>query len=91
MEKINPWKYIPDYQDPENYWSTTETQEASALLTAGFEVVHCDHSNPRRVNFVFDRTDDLVNSSLDYWNKKLLVDARELFDNYKSLLARVKQ
>lgn len=62
---------------------------SAALLTTGFELNGLDKTNPRKVQFVFNRAADIEKSVNDYWADKLNVAARSYFDNIKMLKNRI--
>jgi len=70
------------------YYSTSDLA-ISATLSLFVPITQIDKTNPRKAQFIFDRTKDL-DSLLDrYWKKELLVEPRIYFDNLKSLKARL--
>jgi len=62
---------------------------ASALITAGGNLIELDRTDYRRVGFVFVCSFDLESSLDDFWKNKLQVDARTYFENTKMLKTRI--
>ena len=79
----------PSYDDPDIYWATFDLGCSSALISAGFELVSLDKSNPRKVQFVFRREVGIEKMVDSYWADRLEVKARTYFDNVKMLKNRI--
>jgi hypothetical protein len=62
---------------------------AAALVSCGFEITGMDRSDPKRVNFQFERTDQIEQAALEYYNSRLRVTARQYFDNMKMLKSQI--
>lgn len=45
--------------------------------------------NPRRAEFIFQRTKELEKLIDKYWKKELLVEPRDFFDQLKALKGRI--
>lgn len=82
-------QYIPTYDDPDTYWATFDLGCSSALISAGFELVSLEKSNPRKVQFIFRREVGIEKVVDDYWADRLEVKARAFFDNVKMLKNRI--
>ena len=77
------------YDDPDIYWTTFDLGCASAVITAGFEIILLEKSNPRKVQFIFRREVGIEKVVDDYWADRLEVKARAFFDNVKMLKNRI--
>jgi hypothetical protein len=83
-------QYPTDYADDEvNYFYTHDMGCSAALISAGFQLVFLDKTNPRKVRFIFARKVGIDQAVNDYWSDKLVVNARTLFDNIKMLKNRI--
>lgn len=80
-------QYIP--LDENKYYYTYDLGCSAALISAGFELVSLDKSNPRKVQFIFDRKNSIEKVVDDYWADRLKIKARAFFDNVKMLKNRI--
>jgi hypothetical protein len=62
---------------------------SAALVSAGFELVSLDKTNPKKVRFVFRRESGIEKVVDEYWADRLEVKARTFFDNVKMLKNRI--
>lgn len=62
---------------------------ASALVTAGFELLELDRTNPRKVNFIFKRDEGIESVADDFWSDRLAQKSRAFWDNTKNLKNRL--
>jgi hypothetical protein len=62
---------------------------SAALISAGFELVSLDKTNPRKVQFIFCRKVGIEKVVDDYWADRLEIKARAFFDNVKMLKNRI--
>lgn len=88
-KKLKELQSIPNFDDPNVYWATFDLGVSSALVCKNFELVHLKKDNPKKVQFVFQRKNDIEKVVADYWANKLAVNAREFFDNIKMLKNRI--
>jgi hypothetical protein len=75
--------------DYAHYLYTFDLGVSAALVTAGFELVWIDKSNPRKVQFIFKKKKGIGQALDEYWSNKLRVKARSLNDNTKMLKNRL--
>ncbi|HOX10366.1 MAG TPA: DUF5659 domain-containing protein [Candidatus Moranbacteria bacterium] len=75
-----------NYQD---FMTTYDLGCSSAIISAGFELVSLDKSNPKKVQFIFHRELGIEKVVDDYFADKLEVKARTFFDNVKMLKNRI--
>lgn len=78
-----------DYGSASREWSTYDLGVSAALLCSGFELIHLDRDNPRKVLFIFrnaPRIDDTANA---YLADRLKLNARAFFDQLKALKSRL--
>ncbi|PWB38377.1 MAG: hypothetical protein C3F02_04380 [Parcubacteria group bacterium] len=71
------------------YLQTFDLGAAASLVTAGFELVSLDKTNPKKVQFIFRRTIGIEKVVDDYWADRLEIKARAFFDNVKMLKNRI--
>lgn len=72
-----------------DYYFTYDLGCSSALISAGFELVSLDKTNPRKVQFIFRREVGIEKVVDEYWADRLEVKARAFFDNIKMLKNRI--
>ncbi len=72
-----------------DYYFTYDLGCSSALISAGFELVSLDKTNPRKVQFIFRREVGIEKVVDEYWADRLEVKARTFFDNIKMLKNRI--
>ncbi|MSU44949.1 hypothetical protein EXS45_02105 [Candidatus Nomurabacteria bacterium] len=87
--KLKELQYIPTYDDPDVYWATFDLGCSSALISAGFELVSLEKSNPSKVQFIFLKNNNIEKVVADYWANRLEVKARTFFDNTKMIKNRL--
>lgn len=73
----------------DEFFSTTDLGIAAALLTADFELLNLDKSDPRKVKFVFSRDDGITKVADDFWSNRLEQKVRSFWDNIKVLKNRL--
>ena len=76
-------------EDYTNYLYSFDLGASASLITAGFELVALDKTNPRKVQFIFRREADIEKILDDYWADRLEVKARAFFDNIKACKNRI--
>ena len=69
--------------------ATTEWGIAAAMLTADFELLNLDKSDPRKVKFVFSREENISKVADDFWSNRLEQRVRTFWDNVKVLKNRL--
>jgi hypothetical protein len=62
---------------------------ASALQTAGFELLALDRQNPHKIKFVFRREAGIEKVADDFWSDRLEQKSRSFWDNIKNLKNRI--
>lgn len=79
-------KKLPNSGDD---FATYDLGCAAALITANFELLALDKTNPRKVQFIFRRESHIEKIVDDYWADRLEAKARSFFDNIKMLKNRI--
>lgn len=70
-------------------YQTNDLGLASALAVSGYAVIKMDHSNNKKVGFVFEQSKELEKTIVKYWNNKLKIDALSHFNSIKMLKTRI--
>lgn len=73
----------PNYSLP---FVTYNRALASALLVKGYRLQSCTHANTEKVYFTFHGSKQLRESVELYWEDKLFLNARSLFNTYQECL-----
>jgi hypothetical protein len=76
-------------EDYAKFLSTFDLGAAASLVSAGFELISLNKTNPKKVQFVFRREIGIEKVVDDYWADRLEVKARAFFDNVKMLKNRI--
>lgn len=74
---------------PQNPFTNYDLGLSTALISLGFELWGLDKENRKKVLFIFEQTDELLDTVNRYWADKLEINARTLFDNQKMLKNRI--
>lgn len=61
----------------------------AAVVSIYFPIVIIDKENPRKAQFVFNRSKNLSDLVDKYWKKELQIEPRQYFDQLKALKARL--
>ena len=72
-----------------NYNEVSDLGLAASLTASGFVIDSVDKSNPRRVVFVFEKSEQLEHSIDLFWANKLLLPATLLLENIRQLKSRI--
>lgn len=71
------------------YFETTDLSLATVLVTLGFSLSFLDKQNPKKISFLFDRSERLDTIIQAYWAKQLQLEPQLLFANQKMLKNRI--
>ena len=75
---------------PEAKYSTTDLGLASSLVVLGYELHTLERTfHPKKARFIFRRVPTIETSANDYWNDRLQLNARTLFDSQKMIKNRL--
>ena len=77
-----------EQKDTQNVFVSSDLALA-AVVSIYFTIVIIDKENPRKAQFVFNRSKNLSDLVDKYWKKELLVEPRQYFDQLKALKARL--
>lgn len=72
-----------------NYLKTSELSLSSALICLGFNLDSLDKTNPKRILFIFKRSETLDLAAKDFWERKLLVEPLAFFEAQRYLKSRI--
>lgn len=78
----------PNLNTEESY-ATYDLGQTAALVALGFPIKDINKSEPRKVQFFFERGPVLIQAVSDYWDNRLQVPARSMFDALKMLKCRI--
>lgn len=78
-----------EYLDPSTTYTSFDIGLIASLLSSGFELLAIDKTNRSKARFVMHRTEGIDAAIESYWNSRLQVDARALFENLKNLKNRL--
>jgi len=79
---------IEEYSSREHFL-TFDLGLATALVALGYELARLEKENPKKVQFIFRRTKNIDFTINSYWDGKLEIDARTLFEDLKMLKNRI--
>jgi hypothetical protein len=77
------------YSNNESQFSSYDLGLTASLVCSGFPVDFLDKSNPRKVEFYFQRADGLDQAIQMYWANLLQVPALSYFNALKMLKNRI--
>lgn len=72
-----------------HHWATFDLGCSAALVSVGFKLISLDKSNPQKVQFLFQREDNIEQIVTNYWADQLTINARTFFNNIKMLKNRI--
>lgn len=72
-----------------NYNEISDLGLAASLTASGFVIRRVDKSNPRRVVFIFEQSDELEDTIERFWANKLSLPASTLLENIRVLKSRI--
>lgn len=71
-------------------YSTHDLALASTLVTLGFQLTCIDKSEySQRASFIFNQTNDLIETVQLYWAKQLQIEPRAYFEAMRLIKARL--
>lgn len=85
-------KHLKDTQElsPKEKYATTDLGLASSLVALGYELHTLERTiNPKKARFIFRRVPTIETSTNNYWNDRLELNARTLFDAQKMIKNRL--
>ncbi len=73
----------------DEYLESHDLALVAAAAEYGFSPIELDKSNPRRVTFIFEHSEELKKLIDNYWLDQLNVNPRTYFDALKHLKTRI--
>jgi hypothetical protein len=70
-------------------YSTYDLNLASVILTLGYKLIELDKENIKKVKFIFKHQKGIEQSADDFWDDKIILPAKTLFTNQKTLKNRI--
>jgi hypothetical protein len=80
--------YIP-LNDTENYFYSTDLGLVASLMSIGLQLVSIDKENPSKTMFIVKKEFGIEDRIHEYFYGQLMVPARVLFENTKSLKSMI--
>lgn len=72
-----------------DYYESHDLALVAALAEYGFTPLQLDRSNPKRVVFIFEHSEELRSLIDEYWLNQLKVNPKTYFDSLKHLKTRL--
>lgn len=72
-----------------NYYKTSDLQLAATLYALGYQLLALDKADPRRAMFLFDSTDELEQSTSDFYADRLSLNPRRLLSSFRLVKERL--
>ena len=70
-------------------YSTFDLNLSATLITMGYKLIELDKANIKKVKFYFLYEKGIEQSVMDFWDNKITLPARTLFDNQKTCKNRI--
>lgn len=70
---------------------TSDIELASTLLCCGYNVDGIDNTNPRKIFFLFKRTEKIEQLVDLYWRGELKVEPKEFASSRREIMARIHE
>lgn len=70
-------------------YQTFDLNLCSTLITMGYKLIELDKANIKRVQFIFKYEKGIEQSAIDFWENKITLPAKALFDNQKTCKNRI--
>lgn len=81
--------YIPFYEDDTKIFSSYDLGASSALVSLGYKLIKIDKGQGAKALFLFEWSEDLVESAQQYWNDELQMSALSYFNALKTVKTRL--
>jgi hypothetical protein len=79
-----------EIKQEENYYSTSNLNLAT-VINLHFPIDSLDRTNPKQVEFMFERSKELDQLIESYWKEELKLEPKKLFKKKKELMSRINQ
>ena len=77
--------YVPFLDDYPNPFSSYDIGMCAGLVSLGYSLLHIDKSRGVKALFLFETSDELIESAQMYWRGELQVDALAYFNALRSI------
>jgi hypothetical protein len=77
--------YIPFYEDDTKVFSSYDLGASSALSALGYKLLKIDKGQGSKSLFLFESSEELIESAQMYWRGELQVDALTYFNAIKTI------
>lgn len=71
------------------YLHTFDIGLSAVIISKGYPLISVDKSNPKKVQFVFQKSNKLNSIVENYWSKTLEIEPQTLLSNLKMLKNRI--
>lgn len=77
--------YVPFLDDHPNPFSSYDIGMCAGLVSLGYPLLHIDKNKGAKALFLFETSDELMESAQMYWRGELQVDALAYFNALKNI------
>lgn len=77
--------YVPFLDDYPNPFSSYDIGMCAGLVSLGYPLLHIDKTQGAKALFLFETSDELIESAQMYWRGELQVDALAYFNALKNI------
>ena len=77
--------HVPFLEDYPNPFSSYDIGMCAGLVSVGYQLLHIDKSKGAKALFLFENSDEIVESAQQYWRGELQVDALAYFNALKNI------
>lgn len=77
--------YVPFLNDCASPFSTYDLGACAGLISAGYTLLQIDKTKGVKALFLFENSDEIIESAQQYWRGELQVDALTYFNALKNI------
>ncbi len=77
--------YVPFLEDYPNPFTSFDLGLCAGLMSLGYILVHIDKTKGKKALFMFENSNEIVESAQMYWRGELQVDALTYFNAMKAI------
>jgi hypothetical protein len=77
--------YVPFLDDYPNPFSSYDIGMCAGLVSVGYSLLQIDKSKGAKALFLFENSDEIIESAQQYWRGELQVDALAYFNALKNI------
>jgi len=82
---IKEYTYIPFLDDYPNPFSSYDIGMCAGLVSIGYSLLQLDKSKGSKTLFLFENSNEIIESAQKYWRGELQVDALAYFNALKNI------